>query len=212
MPIRLSLTGLAYSGDASLIAWGEGMTYGSGFSPPDRLRIGTLEQCGTHRTIQESPMRRPPAMRLYARNTLYLLVAVFLTVSSRSARAQLPGQIELERPGDRDFVLDLANMIDDSDEQSIKELADKLLTDKAAPIIVVTIESMEKHGGAGLRIETFATLLFDQWEIGPANWGKTPGTMASSCWSPNRTARHASNWGRDGNARRMHNASRSWTS
>lgn len=113
-------------------------------------------------------------MRLYARNSVYLFVAVLLTVSSRSARAQLPGQIELERPGDRDFVLDLANMIDDSDEQSIKELADKLLTDKAAPIIVVTIESMEKHGGAGLRIETFARLLFDQWGIGPEKLDDTP--------------------------------------
>lgn len=113
-------------------------------------------------------------MRCFIRNSAYLLVAVSLAISAGSTFAQLPNQIDLERPGDRDFVLDLANLIDDADEQSIKQLADKLLTDKAAPIIVVTIESMAKHGGAGLRIETFATLLFDQWEIGPEKLGENP--------------------------------------
>ena len=87
------------------------------------------------------------------------------------APAQTPGQIAIERPGDREFVLDKANLISDADEQQIKQLADKLLTEKAAPIIVVTIESMAQHGGAGMRIETFARLLFDQWGIGPAKLG-----------------------------------------
>jgi uncharacterized protein len=87
--------------------------------------------------------------------------------------AQTLGQIALERPGDREFVLDKANLISDADKQQIKQLADKLLTDKAAPMIVVTIESMAQHGGAGLRIETFARLLFDQWGIGPARLGDT---------------------------------------
>ena len=94
------------------------------------------------------------------------LCCSFLVVSLSvpgGADAQVPGHIDLERPGDRQFVLDKANMIDESDEQKIKGIADKLLTDKAAPIIVVTIDSMAQHGGAGLRIETFARLLFDQW-------------------------------------------------
>ena len=64
-------------------------------------------------------------------------------------------------------------MINEADRLKIKTLADKLLTDKAAPIIVVTIESMAQHGGEGLRIETFATLLFDQWGIGPEKLGDT---------------------------------------
>jgi len=38
-------------------------------------------------------------------------------------------------------------------------------------IIVVTINSMAQHGGEGMRIETFATLLFDQWQIGHAKLG-----------------------------------------
>lgn len=90
------------------------------------------------------------------------------------AVGQESGQIKLERPGDRQFILDKADMITAADEQKIKQIADKLLTDKAAPIVVVTINSMANHGGAGMRIETFARLLFDQWGIGPAKVGETP--------------------------------------
>jgi uncharacterized protein len=101
----------------------------------------------------------------------WLAVVLGLCASANDARAQLPGQIDLQRPGERDFIVDKANMLADADEQRIRQIADKLLTDKAAPIIVVTIESMAAHGGAGLRIETFARLLFDQWGIGPATLG-----------------------------------------
>jgi uncharacterized protein len=91
----------------------------------------------------------------------------------QTAYAQIAEQIDLERPGDREFVLDTASMISDNDEQRIRQLADQLLTDKASPIIVVTIDSMAQHGGAGLRIETFARLLFDQWQIGPETFDDT---------------------------------------
>lgn len=84
-------------------------------------------------------------------------------------------ELTVDRPKEREFVRDLANMIDAGDEEKIRQLCDKLLTDKATPIIVVTIDSMAEYGGEGLRIETFATLLFDQWGIGHArlngqNW------------------------------------------
>lgn len=83
------------------------------------------------------------------------------------ARAQLPSQINIDRPGDRQFIVDHANLINAADKQKILAIADKLLSDKAVPIVVVTIESMAQYGGAGLRIETFSRLLFDQWGIGP---------------------------------------------
>lgn len=79
--------------------------------------------------------------------------------------------ITLDRPGDREFVRDTAKLIAEPDVEAIGIICDKLLTEKATPIIVVTIEQMADHGGAGMRIETFARLLFDQWEIGHAKLG-----------------------------------------
>ncbi len=77
-------------------------------------------------------------------------------------------EITLDRPGEREFVRDNANLLSSQDETEIRALCDKLLTDKATPIIVITINKMSDHGGEGLRIETFARLLFDQWQIGHA--------------------------------------------
>jgi uncharacterized protein len=81
-----------------------------------------------------------------------------------SAVAQIP----FERPGPRDFILDQAHLITEADQQQIRQIADRLLTDKAAPIIVVTITSLAENGGAGMSIETYARQLFNQWGIGPA--------------------------------------------
>lgn len=75
-------------------------------------------------------------------------------------------EITIERPGERDFVRDFANLLTLEDETTIRETCDALLTDQAIPIIVVTIDRMANYGGAGMRIETFAMLLFNQWEIG----------------------------------------------
>ena len=83
-------------------------------------------------------------------------------------------KINLERPGDREFVRDQAQMLDAETTAEIKKIADQLLTDMATPILVVTIESMASCGADGMRIETFATLLFDQWGIGVAELGDEP--------------------------------------
>jgi uncharacterized protein len=96
-------------------------------------------------------------------------VALLLGVLAVPASAQ---RIDLERPGEREFVRDLAGMLDPGAKQSIVARCDKLLTEHATPIIVVTIPSMAAHGGGGMRIETFATLLFDQWGIGHAKLGE----------------------------------------
>jgi uncharacterized protein len=75
--------------------------------------------------------------------------------------------ISLERPGEREFVVDKADVITPEDEQRIKQICDRVLTDTASPIIVVTIESMAKYSQRGeLPWETFARVLFDQWGIG----------------------------------------------
>jgi len=80
-------------------------------------------------------------------------------------------EIGLEPPGEREFIRDLAGMLEPNAKEHIREICDSLLTDKATPIIVITIESMAQYGGEGMRIETFATLLFDQWGIGHATLG-----------------------------------------
>ena len=105
-------------------------------------------------------------MKSFPRFACVLLAPLVLT---EYGAAQL---IKINPPGEREFIVDLATILDPADEQKIRGICDKLLTDTAAPIIVVTIESMNKYGGAGLRIETFATLLFNQWGIGHAKIGK----------------------------------------
>lgn len=90
---------------------------------------------------------------------------VVLLVACSSALAV---EINIERPGEREFVRDNAGLLSSSDKKEIQTLCDKLLTDKATPIIVITIDRMQDHGGDGMRIETFARLLFDQWQIGSA--------------------------------------------
>jgi len=100
-----------------------------------------------------------------ARTTaLTLLLGLWATVFAIAAEP-LKG---LDRPVDRTFVVDLAKLLTKDDSAKIKAVAGKLLEEKATPIIVVTIESMAKHGGGGIAIEGFATRLFDQWEIGQA--------------------------------------------
>ena len=91
----------------------------------------------------------------------------------------LPGpalaqSVSIERPGEREFIVDLAEIIDSAAEEKILEVCNKLLSETMAPIIVVTIGSMAQRGGGGLRIETFAMLLFNQWGIGHESIRGTP--------------------------------------
>ncbi|MCA8990066.1 MAG: TPM domain-containing protein [Planctomycetaceae bacterium] len=118
----------------------------------------------------------PQSVRCRCRYLSIVMLAsiCLLSLASHPALAQDQNLIiDLDPPGQRDFVLDRAELITPEDEARIKALADPLLTDTAAPLVVVTINSMAEHGGMGLRIETFARLLFDQWQIGPAKIGDT---------------------------------------
>lgn len=92
-----------------------------------------------------------------------LALAVFFTASA-------PAQtIPLSPPGEREFILDLAELISPEEEERIKATCEALLNETAIPIVVVTISSMANLGFPDWRIETFATVLFDQWGIGHAN-------------------------------------------
>lgn len=74
-----------------------------------------------------------------------------------------------ERPGDREFISDNAGLLTIEDDAEVRELADLLLTDRAVPIIVVTIPSLAAYGAYN-GIESYAQDLFDQWGVGLADW------------------------------------------
>lgn len=105
------------------------------------------------------------------RNRALVCLLLLILFGSKGLTSAHALELTLDPPGDREFVRDLAGMLDENTTKQIKELCDKLLTDKATPIIVVTIDSMAKYGGADMRIETFATILFNQWQIGHAKLG-----------------------------------------
>ncbi|MBX7258704.1 MAG: TPM domain-containing protein [Candidatus Hydrogenedentes bacterium] len=90
--------------------------------------------------------------------------ASFATVAlCVAAQAQI---IALDRPAQGQFIVDRAGLVLPGDAEHIQSVCQRLLTEKGVPVIVVTINSMRDHGAPDLRIETFATLLFDQWGIG----------------------------------------------
>lgn len=83
--------------------------------------------------------------------------------------ASLSGQgITLDPAGDYEFVLDRAELLSPDDVLEIRSLCDQLLTDHATPILVVTMDSMAAHYPRNSSIETVATRLFNQWQIGQA--------------------------------------------
>lgn len=92
------------------------------------------------------------------------VVAALLLVLGLGAVASLPAQTFPERPGPRDFLLDEANLISAQDRQRIRDICDRLLTERRVPIVVVTVSSLAQYGASD--IEAYARALFDQWGIG----------------------------------------------
>lgn len=108
--------------------------------------------------------------------------------------------IDLQPPGDREFLRDLAEMIDPEDETKIQEVANLLLTDRATPIIVITIDSMAEHGGGNTTIESFATTLFNQWGIGHEKLGNQGILLLVSQMDRKARIELGKGWGRDQDA------------
>jgi uncharacterized protein len=98
-----------------------------------------------------------------ARSYLSVFLMALVLGISPVTQAQI---IPLDPPGQEDFILDRAGLLNAEDAAHVREISGQLLAEMAIPIIVVTIESMAQYGGPDMRIETFATLLFNQWGIG----------------------------------------------
>ena len=71
-----------------------------------------------------------------------------------------------EKPGQREFIVDTADMLSATQESSLRTELDSLLTDKAIPIIIVTITSLRVYDAQALSIEQYARQLYDHWGIG----------------------------------------------
>ena len=109
----------------------------------------------------------------YFKSKITAFVLATIGLLAFKAETAFALRIDLDRPGPNEFVRDLAGMISSANEAEIKKIAGAVLKDKATPILVVTISSMDAHGGGDLRIETFARLLFDQWGIGHKTLGNS---------------------------------------
>jgi len=103
----------------------------------------------------------------------WLIVVVALTAALpatvASAQERGDGYLFPERPTERGFITDSAYLLSDSDADAIREIADRLLTEKAVPIIVVTIPSLASYKAYG-GIESFSRDLFDHWGVGLEDW------------------------------------------
>ncbi len=96
-------------------------------------------------------------------------IALFLLAPSIAHAFQERVPIDFEKPGERQIIVDNANLLTSAQEERLQTLGDKLLTDTSRPLLVVTIESMAAHGGSGLSIEEFARYLYGQLGLGRDN-------------------------------------------
>ena len=91
-------------------------------------------------------------MPMRAQFSQILLISILLLITALPVIAQ---ELDVRRPGQREFVTDEAGMLAPDSIAQIRPLCDRLLTDKATPIIVVTMESKALHGGANMSIEAY---------------------------------------------------------
>ncbi len=118
----------------------------------------------TLNSIVTSLLEYTAAVSWWIRICLIAAVALSATVASAQEAVQFP-----ERPEERGFINDSANLIDSSDDEEIRFIADALRTEKAVPIIVVTISSLSDYNAYN-GIESYARELFDRWGIGLEEW------------------------------------------
>jgi len=95
---------------------------------------------------------------------MFLLVGFCCALGSPSiARGQLTFP---ERPGPRDFLVDDAKVFRPEQITHIRQVCDRLLTDTATPIIVVTLSHPTAYAPHDTTLEAYAHALFNHWGIG----------------------------------------------
>lgn len=109
-------------------------------------------------------------MRLVARVIRLLLLAALVALSTLPATAA--GFTFPPRVGEREFIYDetaadgARPVIDAATAREIRTLCDRLLTDRAAPVVVVLLRSLGPYGASGDGIVRYAAELFNAWGVG----------------------------------------------
>lgn len=73
--------------------------------------------------------------------------------------------VALPPPASDAFVVDAAGLLLPDEVRQISATCSALLREQGVPLLVVTVESMERHFPVRVKIETFADLLFRQWKL-----------------------------------------------
>lgn len=71
-----------------------------------------------------------------------------------------------DKPPEEHYYVDEAGLINPETGKQIDTMAATLLDEEKIPLYVVTISSLANHDAVTLRIEQYATALFDHWGIG----------------------------------------------
>jgi uncharacterized protein len=89
-----------------------------------------------------------------------LLLPALLLAAPAHAALRLPSQ-----PNSGQHVVDLADLITPEDEARIQETAQQLWEQEQVQLVVASIDSMARYGGARMTIDDFASSLYTHWAM-----------------------------------------------
>lgn len=99
---------------------------------------------------------------LHQKKTATLALSALGLLACLSATADRE-RIRIDVPAHDQPILDLAEIIEESDETRIAYLAETLRQEKGVSLFVVTIPSMLSYNDSVMPIETYARVLYEQW-------------------------------------------------
>ena len=89
------------------------------------------------------------------------IIFLFCGLFQSTTTAEIP-----PKPGPQEFLHDYANVIDDEDERTIREIQQRVFQEVQTPLVVVTVSNMRTYDPGAPSIESFAHRWFDTWGIG----------------------------------------------
>jgi uncharacterized protein len=105
----------------------------------------------------------PPMLNPSRNCFLYVAICLGLLFSLDNALAQY---VFPDKPSAGRFYVDAGSMLTDGDAITVNNVTSQLLSERAIPLIIVTVPSLASYGATGNEIEQYARALFDRWGIG----------------------------------------------